>query len=68
MYAAHGLAQVLIRGRSDRAGVQNHDVGGIPRGCSLETARGELGLEGRAIGLRRPATEIQNVVTRQFYS
>jgi len=58
MNAADGGPGVLIGGSSDRAGIQDHDLG--VRGCrsSIETVALELAFDGRTIGLRRTAAKI----------
>jgi hypothetical protein len=64
VYAANGGASVLIRRRCNRASVENHDLRATRGAGTLETAIEQLPLDGSAVGLGGPASEVLNMVGR----
>jgi hypothetical protein len=58
MYAAHRLANVVIRGGSDRAGVQNYQVGLAALAGGFQALAREQRFKSGAIRLGSPASKI----------
>jgi hypothetical protein len=60
MRAADGVANVLIGRSSDRAGVEDYQIGLAALSGGFQPGGGEKRFQGCAIGLGRAATEVLN--------